>query len=61
LGAAPSTDTWVQWTADWDAEPGDHSIEARATDATGAPQTDAVAEVLPDGATGYPRISVRVS
>ncbi|MFC5675934.1 molybdopterin-dependent oxidoreductase [Aeromicrobium endophyticum] len=61
LGAAPSVDTWVQWTADWDAEPGDHAIEARATDATGKPQTDAVADVLPDGATGYPRISVRVS
>jgi DMSO/TMAO reductase YedYZ molybdopterin-dependent catalytic subunit len=61
LGAAPSVDTWVQWTADWDAEAGDHTIEARATDATGKPQTGAVAGVLPDGATGYPRIAVRVA
>jgi DMSO/TMAO reductase YedYZ molybdopterin-dependent catalytic subunit len=60
LGVAASADTWVQWTAQWDAEAGDHTLEARATDATGTPQTSDVADVLPDGATGYPRISVRV-
>jgi hypothetical protein len=60
LGTAASADTWVQWTAQWDAEAGDHTLEARATDATGTPQTSDVADVLPDGATGYPRISVRV-
>jgi DMSO/TMAO reductase YedYZ molybdopterin-dependent catalytic subunit len=61
LGTVPSVDTWVQWTGEWDAEPGDHTIEARATDATGKPQTAAIAEVLPDGATGYPRVAVRVA
>jgi DMSO/TMAO reductase YedYZ molybdopterin-dependent catalytic subunit len=60
LGVAANADTWVQWTGEWDAEPGDHTIEARATDATGEPQTQDVADVLPDGATGYPRSSVRV-
>ncbi|WP_235502116.1 molybdopterin-dependent oxidoreductase [Aeromicrobium sp. Root472D3] len=61
LGVAANADTWVQWTGEWDAGPGDHTIEARATDATGEPQTSRIAEVLPDGATGYPRSSVRVS
>jgi DMSO/TMAO reductase YedYZ molybdopterin-dependent catalytic subunit len=61
LGVAANADTWVQWTGEWDAESGDHTIEARATDATGEPQTSDVAEVLPDGATGYPRSSVRVA
>jgi DMSO/TMAO reductase YedYZ molybdopterin-dependent catalytic subunit len=60
LGVAANADTWVQWSVPWDAEPGEHTLEARATDASGTPQTGAVADVLPDGATGYPRISVRV-
>ncbi|MEJ7635940.1 molybdopterin-dependent oxidoreductase [Aeromicrobium sp.] len=61
LGKAPNVDTWVQWTTQWDAEPGEHLIEARATNADGVPQTEEVADVLPDGATGYPRIGVKVT
>jgi len=60
LASAPNVDTWVQWTAQWDADSGEHTIEARATDATGEPQTEDRADVLPDGATGYPGITVRV-
>jgi DMSO/TMAO reductase YedYZ molybdopterin-dependent catalytic subunit len=60
LGVAPNADTWVQWSVDVTLDAGDHTIEARATDATGEPQTDAVAGVLPDGATGYPSVDVRV-
>jgi DMSO/TMAO reductase YedYZ molybdopterin-dependent catalytic subunit len=60
LAAAPTVDTWVQWSGEWDAEEGDHTIEARATDADGDPQTAETADVLPDGATGYPRIDVTV-
>ena len=56
----PNVDTWVQWQLEWAAEPGDHAIEARATNAKGKPQTDERAGVLPDGATGYPKISVTV-
>ncbi|MGA8987373.1 molybdopterin-dependent oxidoreductase [Aeromicrobium sp.] len=61
LGAVPNVDTWVQWTYDWSATPGDHTIEARATNADGEPQTGVRADVLPDGATGYPGISVTVA
>jgi DMSO/TMAO reductase YedYZ molybdopterin-dependent catalytic subunit len=61
IGVEPNIDTWVQWTAQWDADPGDHTIEARATNAAGEPQTEDRADVLPDGATGYPGITVQVS
>ena len=60
LGAAPNADTWVQWQLAWTAEPGGHVIEARATDAKGKPQTAERADVLPDGATGYPKVTVEV-
>ncbi|MET0448144.1 MAG: molybdopterin-dependent oxidoreductase, partial [Aeromicrobium sp.] len=47
IGVAPNVDTWVQWTAQWDADSGDHTIEARATNAAGEPQTEDRADVLP--------------
>ncbi|PRY14719.1 molybdopterin-dependent oxidoreductase [Kineococcus rhizosphaerae] len=56
-----SADTWCQWVYDWDAsEPGTHSIQVRATDGTGTPQTDVVVGPVPDGATGYDSITVTV-
>jgi DMSO/TMAO reductase YedYZ molybdopterin-dependent catalytic subunit len=61
LAKVPSVDTWVQWSWQWPAGKGDHTIEARATNRKGVPQTDAVADVLPDGATGYPGIRVSVT
>ncbi|PJJ61430.1 DMSO/TMAO reductase YedYZ molybdopterin-dependent catalytic subunit [Compostimonas suwonensis] len=60
LADAISADTWRQWRYDWPATSGAHSIRARATDGNGIVQTSAVAGVLPDGATGYPEISVTV-
>ena len=60
LAADPSIDTWVQWVVDWDAEPGDHSLTVRATDATGETQTEWIADVVPDGATGWHGIDVTV-
>ena len=60
LAVAPNADTWVQWSIDWDAEPGSHSVQVRATDASGATQTEERADVLPDGATGYDGITVSV-
>ncbi len=39
LAAVPGIDTWRQWRCDWAATPGNHRIEARATDATGYTQT----------------------
>ncbi len=55
-----STDTWRQWTYQWDAAPGDHTIRARATDADGDIQTSMTADTVPDGATGYPKAFVTV-
>ena len=61
LAAVPGIDTWRQWVWEWDATPGTHLIEARATDKTGYTQTSAVAEVAPNGASGYPSTQVTVS
>jgi DMSO/TMAO reductase YedYZ molybdopterin-dependent catalytic subunit len=52
--------TWVQWRYDWQAEPGSHRIQVRATDGTGALQIEAEQGVRPDGATGYHSKSVRI-
>lgn len=60
LAKVPNVDTWVQWTWQWDADPGGHTIEARATNSDGETQTAEIADVLPDGATGYPSIRVTV-
>jgi DMSO/TMAO reductase YedYZ molybdopterin-dependent catalytic subunit len=60
LAAVPGIDTWRQWVWAWDATSGSHLIEARATDATGYTQTAAQAPPEPNGATGYPMVSVSV-
>jgi DMSO/TMAO reductase YedYZ molybdopterin-dependent catalytic subunit len=60
LAAVPGIDTWRQWTWRWDATPGAHSLQARATDALGYTQTSVVAPPEPNGATGYPSIVVNV-
>lgn len=61
LAAVPSTDTWNQWSYDWDATPGQHTIRARATDATGYTQTPERVPPIPDGATGWQSIVVTVT
>jgi DMSO/TMAO reductase YedYZ molybdopterin-dependent catalytic subunit len=56
--------TWVQWLYAWDAAAsgaGDHVIEVRATDGTGAVQTADMTPPAPDGARGHHTIRVRVS
>jgi DMSO/TMAO reductase YedYZ molybdopterin-dependent catalytic subunit len=60
LSSPISKATWVQWKLAWDASSGDHKIEARATDGTGQTQTADTSPPAPDGARGYPTISVRV-
>ncbi|MCI3925889.1 molybdopterin-dependent oxidoreductase [Paenibacillus sp. TRM 82003] len=55
-----SEDTWRQWVFDWDAEPGGHVLEVRATDATGTPQTAEVVAPIPNGASGYDSVTVTV-
>jgi DMSO/TMAO reductase YedYZ molybdopterin-dependent catalytic subunit len=61
LAAVPGIDTWRQWVWEWDATPGHHLIEARATDATGYTQTTAQAPPEPNGASGYPQALVTVA
>jgi DMSO/TMAO reductase YedYZ molybdopterin-dependent catalytic subunit len=60
--ADPGTDdTWVQWRAVLDLEPGDHRVQVRATDKDGLVQTSVERDVLPDGATGWHGIELSVS
>ncbi len=60
LAAVPGIDTWRQWVWQWDATPGNHTLVARATDATGYTQTAWQAPPEPNGATGYPTVAVTV-
>ena len=61
LAVSDTPDTWRQWSYTWQNAPrGRHAVAVRATDGTGAVQTSAVQDVVPDGATGYHRITVNV-
>ncbi|MHA3022816.1 molybdopterin-dependent oxidoreductase [Mycobacterium sp. BMJ-28] len=61
LGAAYSNDTWRLWSFDWQAtQPGRHTVTVRATDNTGAVQTADIADVVPDGATGWHSVDFTV-
>ncbi len=61
LGQVPHADTWVQWSATVDVEPGEHRLVVRATDRSGYTQTSVKTDVVPDGATGWDTISFDVS
>jgi DMSO/TMAO reductase YedYZ molybdopterin-dependent catalytic subunit len=61
LARVPDDDTWVQWVATLDLEPGDHALRVRATDKDGLVQTGEEQGALPDGATGWHTIDVRAS
>ena len=56
----PSVDTWVQWSWRWDARPGEHTLQVRATDAGGETQPEQRRPVAPDGATGWHTVKVTV-
>ncbi|MFC5922039.1 molybdopterin-dependent oxidoreductase [Micromonospora vulcania] len=60
LAPTVSVDTWVQWQWRWDATPGEHRLQVRATDATGETQTERTQSVAPDGATGWHTITATV-
>lgn len=60
LAPTVSMDTWVQWSWRWDATPGEHRLQVRATDATGETQTERTQGVVPDGATGWHTVTVTV-
>ncbi|BBY56971.1 molybdopterin-dependent oxidoreductase [Mycolicibacterium sarraceniae] len=62
LGATYSNDTWRLWSFPWTATQGGfHTVTARATDNTGAVQTEDQAPPAPDGATGWPAVSFEVA
>jgi len=61
LASVPSEDTWVQWRWEWDARPGRHRLEVRATDKSGYTQTSERADVVPDGATGHHGVDIAVT
>ena len=60
LAAVPDIDTWRQWVWEWQATPGSHLLEARATDKTGYTQTAVQAQPPPNGASGYPSAQITV-
>lgn len=60
LGTDVTEDTWRQWVFEWDATPGEHRLQVRATDGNGDTQTEEVARPDPDGATGWHTRTVQV-
>lgn len=60
LADEDSVDTWRQWVWEWDARPGTHLLEVRATDASGYTQTAERAPIAPDGSTGWHSVQVTV-
>ncbi len=60
LAPAISADTWVQWYLEWQATPGVHIIEVRATDKNGVVQSGDYVNVAPNGAEGWHAITVDV-
>ncbi len=61
LAAADGIDTWRQWVWPWDATPGLHQLQVRATDGAGAAQTQRRTGVFPSGATGWDSVVVTVT
>ena len=60
LSTPISDATWVQWVADWAATAGHHVLQVRATDGTGAVQTEDPSPPAPDGARGWHTVNVDV-
>ncbi|MGW0783383.1 molybdopterin-dependent oxidoreductase [Streptomyces sp. NPDC002913] len=61
LAAEAGRDTWRPWVWEWPATTGHHTLEVRATDRTGATQTDERVGTVPDGATGWHSVVVDVA
>jgi DMSO/TMAO reductase YedYZ molybdopterin-dependent catalytic subunit len=60
--AEPLNDvTWRQWVYTWQATPGYHQIQVRATDSTGQTQPEERATPFPNGATGWHQIVAQVA
>ncbi len=62
MAAAANTQTWRQWVWDWTpASTGLQSLSVRATDGTGAIQTNQRADPFPNGSSGWHTVSFNVS
>ena len=61
LAAELATTSWRQWVFDWQATPGTHTLRARATDGTGTTQPEERQPPIPDGATGWPTKTLKIS
>ncbi len=58
---AHSPSAWSLWSYDWrPAAPGEYKLVVRATDGAGALQISEERGTVPEGATGYHRITVHV-
>jgi DMSO/TMAO reductase YedYZ molybdopterin-dependent catalytic subunit len=60
LPAQDTIDTWRQWYYTWNAAPGQHVLQVRATDKAGYTQTATAHKTEPNGATGYHTVKVTV-
>ncbi|GLH97972.1 molybdopterin-dependent oxidoreductase [Phytohabitans aurantiacus] len=60
LARTVSIDTWVQWSWQWQATRGEHTLQVRATDTEGAVQPEEQRPPDPDGATGWHSVDVEV-
>ncbi|UMP02365.1 molybdopterin-dependent oxidoreductase [Amycolatopsis sp. EV170708-02-1] len=58
LSAETSKDTWRMWWTEVDVAAGQHEIAVRATDQSGYTQTQEIAGTVPDGATGWHKVTV---
>jgi hypothetical protein len=56
----PTNETWRQWMLPVELGPGRHTITCRATDGSGAIQTEQRSEPRPNGATGWHSVVVIV-
>jgi len=56
-----NVDAWRMWHTTFRLTPGSHSIQARATDKSGAVQTEQRADPIPDGASGWPNVIFNVA
>ncbi|MGB3307977.1 MAG: molybdopterin-dependent oxidoreductase [Thermomicrobiales bacterium] len=58
---SPGGLSWVLWKLPWSPQPGAYQLVVRATDGMGEVQTEKGAPELPDGASGWHRITVGVA
>lgn len=61
LSTEATTDLWRQWVWPWDAEPGSHTLQVRAMDATGQVQEQRRQPPFPSGSTGWHSVVMTVA